>query len=120
MRLLLLLSGLSLPLIPPLAEAAETPRLPATPAAEIDFGDVTVRAFDRSGKHVTASTRSDGTTAIALNGSFQNVTVARVGPDGSIETHCTTDEHTARAWMARETGTPARTPFTATAPGDGR
>jgi hypothetical protein len=82
--------------------AAEPDKLPATPRAEIHFTPTTERAFDRSGRHVKVDERPDGTRLINLNGSFQNVSVARIGPGGAIETLCTTSEEAAKTWMARE------------------
>lgn len=80
--------------------------LPATPRAEIRFDAATERAFDRTGRHVSIEQRADGSVLTELNGSFQNVTVARIGPGGVIETYCTTSQEDATRWMAREGETP--------------
>ena len=53
---------------------------------------------------LTHSTLADGSVIADHNGSMGNVTVARMGPGGIIETFCTTDETAARAWMAGEDG----------------
>lgn len=77
----------------------------------IAFAPATKRAFDRSGKSITHSKRADGSSMTEHNGSLGNVTVARLGPDGTVETYCTSDEATARAWMAGEFGRkPATSP----------
>jgi hypothetical protein len=75
--------------------------VPATPLEEIHFDSATVRAFDRSGQYVSSQTHADGSVETQLNGSFQNVTVARMGPGGEIETYCTTNDQDAKNWMAR-------------------
>lgn len=85
---------------------ADLQELPATPRAEVRFDQATARAFDRSGRYVTATQRADGLVLTELNGSFQNVTVARVGPGGTIETYCTTSQEDATRWMAREGDVP--------------
>ena len=61
-------------------------------------------AFDHSGKMVTRSVMADGSIVAEHNGSLGNVTVARLGPDGKVETFCTTDAVAARSWMAGELG----------------
>lgn len=102
MRILSCLAA-GLVLASPAALAADPKtKIPATPRAEIAFTASTKRAFDRSGKYVTEAKRPDGSTQVSLNGSFQNVTVARIGPDGTIETFCTTDQEQAKDFMARE------------------
>ena len=40
------------------------------------------------------------------NGTMGNVTVARLGADGRLETLCTTDEKAAKTWMAGEDESP--------------
>jgi hypothetical protein len=88
-------------LIPLSSAAAETFDVPTTPRDAIVLSDETEVAFDHSGKRVTSRTMPDGTVVSNHNGSLQNVTVARVGPDGRIETYCTTDREAAVDWMAR-------------------
>ena len=90
---------------PPLATAAEEAEHPYTAKEQITFSPVTMLAFDRSGKAITHHTHPDGSTSTEHNGSMKNVTVARIGPDGKVETYCTGDESAARAWMAGEFGT---------------
>ena len=100
---------LTLTILAPLSSAfAETIDVPATHRDAISLSAETEVAFDRSGKRVTSKTLPDGTVVTNHNGSLQNVTVARVGPDGSIETYCTTDREVAVDWMARQDGRPAR------------
>lgn len=70
----------------------------------IEFSNVTRTAFDHSGQRVIRSTLADGTQVADHNGSMGNITVARMGADGNIETFCTTDETAAKAWMAGEGG----------------
>ena len=98
------LAAASLSAVPLTASLQE---VPATPRSEIRFDAATERAFDRSGRYVTVTRRADGAVVTDLNGSFQNVTVARVGPGGKIETYCTTSKEEATRWMAREGEEPA-------------
>lgn len=73
-----------------------------TPREQIEFEPSTLAAFDHSGEKVTYRTLADGTEVAEHNGTIGNVTVARLGPDGKIETLCTSDEEAARAFMAGE------------------
>ena len=73
-----------------------------TPREQIEFSDSTRAAFDHSGATVIHSTLADGSQFADHNGSMGNVTVARLGADGTMETFCTSDEDVARAWMAGE------------------
>jgi len=73
-----------------------------TPKEQIKFAPATRAAFDHSGSRVIHSTLADGSQFADHNGSMGNVTVARLGADGTMETFCTTDESAARAWMAGE------------------
>jgi len=90
-----------------LALQAQEP--PQEPRNEIRFDAATERAFDHTGKHQTVSHQPDGTTLTEFNGSFQNVTVARIGADGKVETLCTTDQEAARRFMAGEDVEPEKT-----------
>ena len=100
---------LTLTILTPLSSAyAEAMDVPATHRDSISLSAETEVAFDRSGKRITSKTLPDGTVVTNHNGSLQNVTVARVGPDGSIETYCTTDREVALDWMARMEGSPDR------------
>jgi hypothetical protein len=100
---------LTLTILAPLSSAfAETIDVPATPRDAISLSAEIEVAFDRSGKRVTSEVLPDGSVVTHHNGSLQNVTVARVGPDGSIETYCTTDREVALDWMARLEGRPDR------------
>ena len=73
-----------------------------TPAEQILFAPSSQIAFDRSGKYVSEHTLVDGTIMAHHHGSIGNVTVARLGANGVIETYCTTDMNAAKAWMAGE------------------
>ena len=73
-----------------------------TPKEQIKFSPSTGLAFDHSGATVVHRTLPDGSQFADHNGSMGNVTVARLGADGSMETFCTSDEDAARAWMAGE------------------
>jgi len=95
--------------VPSTLNAAEPIKVPRTPLDQVHFDESTTRAFDRSGQYVTRKTKANGTVQTELNGSFQNVTVARMGPDGVIETYCTTSEQDAKNWMARVDGRPDTT-----------
>jgi hypothetical protein len=75
-----------------------------TPKEKIVFSPKAMIAFDRSGKSIKHHTRKDGSTMSEHNGSMGNVTVARLGSDGKIETFCTHDAESAKAWMAGEIG----------------
>jgi hypothetical protein len=84
-------------------QAQEPPATAAAPPPnEIRFDAATERAFDHTGKHLSVSHKPDGTTLTEFNGSFQNVTVARIGADGKVETFCTTDQQAALRFMAGE------------------
>ena len=100
-------------LFPLVLIAAEPTKVPRTPLDQVHFDASTTRAFDRSGRYVTTRVKANGTVETELNGSFQNVTVARMGPGGEIETYCTTDEQDAKNWMAREDGRPQNTAINA-------
>ena len=89
---------------PQLLIAAEQGKHKYTAKEKIVFSPATLVAFDRSGKRMTHRTAADGSTMTEHNGSMGNVTVARLGPDGKVETFCTTDESSARGWMAGEYG----------------
>ncbi len=99
------------------APAEESATIVATPRDSIRFTEQTRRGFDRSGRHVTSHTHADGSSSVHLNGTFQNVTVARMGPGGKIETYCTTDEDDAKSWMAREDDERLRVQFSPVSPG---
>jgi len=66
----------------------------------VDFDARTLKAFDRTGKHVTLSRAHDGADRISFNESFQHVTVGRLGADGRIETLCTGSEEEARRFLS--------------------
>lgn len=85
---------------PQLLWAAEPSDHQYTERATIEFSPEIKTAFDRSGRFTASRTLSDGSTITELNGSMRSVTVARMGPDGRIETYCTTDEASAKDWMA--------------------
>jgi hypothetical protein len=69
---------------------------------EISFAPSSEAAFDRSGKLVSHKTLAGGALIAEHNGSLGNVTIARLGPDGKVETFCTTDEEAAKSWMSGE------------------
>ena len=87
---------------PQLLNAAGQDQHRYTPKDQIDYTEATRTAFDHSGKTLSRSVQTDGSIAVENNGSAGNVTVARLGPDGKIETFCTTDILLARSWMAGE------------------
>lgn len=82
--------------------AAEDPEHQYTAKKQIVFSPESMVAFDRSGKFVASRTQPDGSTTTDFNGSMRSVTVARMGPDGKVETFCTSDEEAAKSWMAGE------------------
>ena len=73
---------------------------------KVQFQPETEVAFDHSGKFITHKTEADGVQTADNNGSMQNVTVARLGANGKIETFCTTDKAAAVAWMNAAPGKP--------------
>ena len=81
-----------------------------TPKEQIVFSQDDMVAFDRSGKYATTRTLADGSTITEYNGSMMNVTVARMGPDGKVETYCTSSAEAARTWMAGEFDTRPASP----------
>ncbi len=87
---------------PQLSMAVEESEHQYTSKERIVFSPEAMRAFDRSGKYVTSRTMADGSTITEYNGSMMNVTVARLGPDGKVETYCTGNAEAARSWMAGE------------------
>lgn len=75
-------------------------------AKKVQFQPETEVAFDHSGKFITHKTAANGVQTAHNNGSMQNVTVARLGANGKIETYCTTDKAAAVAWMNATPGKP--------------
>jgi hypothetical protein len=85
----------------PVALAAEDSGVQKYPALEdIRFTPAVERAFDYSGNLVTHVTLPDGSVFARHNGTMQNVTVARVGPEGEIQTLCTSSRAEAAAFLA--------------------
>ena len=80
--------------------AAEQSDHQYTARDQIEFSPSTKVAFDRSGQLTTSRVLPDGSKITELNGSMRSVMVARMGPDGKIETFCTTNESEAKDWMA--------------------
>jgi hypothetical protein len=68
--------------------------------SSIELGAETERALDRTGQvHVEVALPS-GAVLSDHNGAMQNVTVARLGPDGDIETLCTDNREAALDFLA--------------------
>lgn len=84
---------------------------------KIKFASSTQTAFDRSGKTVEQSVLPDGSLMAKHNGSIGHVMVARRGPDGKIETYCTSHEDGAKAFMAGESATASVTSLNSTESG---
>ena len=80
---------------PPTGPAVQLPD-----RASIRLAPATERAFDRSGQLVTRRTLPNGAQVAEHNGTMQNVTVARIGEDGKIETFCTTEQEAALDFLA--------------------
>lgn len=99
-KLLLVLTGLLV--TPPCiaAEAGDSQRF--TDKDQIEFSPSSKLAFDRSGNRVSHLFLTGGVMLAEHNGSMGNVTVARLGADGALETFCTTSEAAAKAWLAGE------------------
>ena len=102
MKIMGFLSLICLLVFPQVLIAAGPTEQKFTPKDQIKFTPSTKAAFDHSGTNVIHSTLADGSRFADHNGSMGNVTVARLGADGSMETFCTSDEEAARAWMAGE------------------
>jgi len=51
-------------------------------------------ATNRSIEGLTFEYRDDGTIGLDLQGRFQNVMLATIGPDGRVQTSCVNDGHT--------------------------
>jgi hypothetical protein len=83
-----------------IAEQEQAPSY--TPSEQILFAPSSQIAFDRSGKFVAEHTLVDGAIIAHHHGSIGNVTVARLGANGVVETYCTGDMDAAKAWMAGE------------------
>lgn len=73
-----------------------------TAKGRIVFAPTSQAAFDHSGTLVSQTVLADGSMMAEHNGSLGNVTVARLGSDGKLETFCTSDEDAAKSWMAGE------------------
>ena len=98
-KLLILLTSLAL--LSPVSLMAESPEEQKYPELEdIRFSPAVERAFDYSGKLVTQVTLPDGSVFARHNGTMLNVTVARVGPDGEVQTLCTSSRTEAAAFLA--------------------
>lgn len=89
---------------PQLAMAVEEVEHKYTDKEQITFSLPTMAAFDHSGKMVAHKTLSNGTEVADYNGSMGNVTVARLGPDGRVETYCTSSIEAAKSFMSGEGG----------------
>ena len=87
---------------PSLLVAAEKGEHRYTPREQIEFKQITLLAFDHSGKMVTRRQQADGSSLAEHNGSLANVTVARLGADGKVEAYCTSDAEAAKTFMAGE------------------
>jgi len=96
------LSLICLLIFPQVLIAAGPAEQKYTPKDQIKFASSTKATFDHSGNAVIHSTLPDGSQFADHNGTMGNVTVARLGADGTMETFCTSDEEAARAWMAGE------------------
>ena len=90
---------------PQLSFAAGGTGVQYTAKEQIEFSPESMKAFDHSGKLVKHSVHADGSESADHNGSMGNVTVARIGSNGAIETFCTSDAEAAKAFMAGETHT---------------
>jgi hypothetical protein len=99
-KLLLVFTGLLV--TPPCiaAEAGDASRF--TDKHQIEFSPSSKLAFDRSGNRVSHLFLAGGVMLAEHNGTMGNVTVARLGADGAVETFCTTSETAAKAWLAGE------------------
>jgi hypothetical protein len=99
-KLLLVFTGLLV--TPPCiaAEAGDAARF--TDKDQIEFAPSSKLAFDRSGSDVSHLFLTGGVMLAEHNGTIGNVTVARLGADGRVETFCTTSETAAKAWLAGE------------------
>lgn len=102
---LLSLALLSLALLPlallPLVAAAQDPDTTWFPDRDaIELGVQTERAFDRSARAHVDTPLPSGAVLTDHKGTMQNVTVARLTPDGEIETLCTDNREEALDFLA--------------------
>ncbi|MEE4175788.1 MAG: hypothetical protein V2I57_16205 [Xanthomonadales bacterium] len=96
-KVLLLFSFITFPAI----TLAQDPGVIEFPdRSEIDLGAETERALDRSGSAHVETVTPSGVALLDHNGAMQNVTVARLGPDGKIDTLCTSNREEALDFLA--------------------
>lgn len=86
--------------LPALALAQDPGDIAFPDRSEIELGAETERALDRSGSAHVESVTPDGLVLMDHNGAMQNVTVARLGPGGEIETLCTSSREEALDFLA--------------------
>lgn len=99
-KLLLIFTGLLITSPCNVVEAGGAPRI--TDKDQIEFSTSSKLAFDRSGNRVSHHFLTGGVMLAEHKGTMGNVTVARLGADGAVETFCTTSEAAAKAWLAGE------------------
>lgn len=90
----------SLALAPTLAIAQDREDIQFPERDTIELGAETERAFDRSGEAHVDRALPGGAVLSDHAGAMQNVTVARLGPDGNIETLCTDSREEALNFLA--------------------
>lgn len=103
----------------PIDVAAQDPETMTFPERDaIELGAKTERAFDRSGQAHVDTPLPSGASLSAHNGAMQNVTVARLTPDGEVETLCTDNREEALDFLAGtdRPGTAARRASSSTRP----
>ena len=101
-----------------LAQDSDIPGFPARD--DIVLVPQTQQAFDRTGTRNIEVTLSNGTIISDHNETLQSVTVARLGPDGSVETLCTEDKAQALDFMSGKGIASVPPTRTALLPGDER
>ncbi|MDJ0654225.1 MAG: hypothetical protein QNJ40_08735 [Xanthomonadales bacterium] len=68
----------------------------------IQLSEKTRLAFDRSPERAQVHQHADGMKVVEFNGTRQMVMMARIGPDGTVETFCTDSEHQAHQFLTGE------------------
>ena len=103
----------------PIDVAAQDPDTVTFPERDaIELGAETERAFDRSAQAHLDRPLPNGVLLSVHNGAMQNVTVARLTPDGEVETLCTDSREEALDFLAGtdRPGTAARRASSSTRP----
>ncbi len=72
-----------------------------------------IPSISQSDAGLTAVRLSNGALAVDLQGRFESATLAKIGPDGTVEAECVTNEAEARRFLGLEDTTSEPVPTTA-------